>query len=164
MVDSEGAVEVYRQMAPGVVHHRVMYDPGEGSENLLAHGIYTIQTVDVSGGKPDISSRRTFAYPQQPADMPLPEPGGAWSTGVTANEGGALKSETHSYEYGDRTTLTIADCSYDMIPVVARFSADQGYVETLYYLPEAGIALYGAYTDADGSQTYTFKSIERTAP
>ena len=159
----DDVVETYIAFRPGVVQHRVLPQNEDGSENLLANGIYTLQTLDIVDGAPRQGSRRVFTYPVDPSDTPLPAADITWAPSVVTFEGGQVTKENHKYVFGAASTLVIGDCSYDMRTITATFEGAPGYIETLYFLPDVGIALYGAYKDEQGSANYTFKKIEAIA-
>lgn len=160
VTDSEGVREVFKSLRPGVLHHRVHPRKPDGTENLFAHGIYTLQTVFFEDGAPDTDTRRTVSYGDAPLDLPLPTPGQIWNAEVVVWENGTVTTEQNRFAFEAETTISIGGCTFRMQPITATFSGAPNYIETLYYLPDLGLALYGAFKDGDESATFSYSKIE----
>ncbi|WP_422049077.1 hypothetical protein [Shimia sp.] len=161
LVDMEGTVETYE--AFGANHIRGAWE--EGSEVLskfvLLKGIYLVEYFDVSDGNAITSSRRTHSYPLPPEKAPLPVAGGRWDTKVVTMDSEGVVSGTESYLFGDPTQVTLGGCSYDMIAVTAIYHDDDGYQETLHYLPELGFSYLSESKSKDAEpDRYVYVRIE----
>ena len=162
VLGGDDTVETYQSQGPHIVRNDFYFEPGQGSQNLLARGVYLVQSIAIEDRVLDPKSRRTYTYPLTPEMMPDPTPGGQWVAPVAALEDGTLGTQVHSMQFGEQTSLTLGACTYRMVPIRVEYDSDPGYVETLYHLPDLGFALFGASQDADGTvETYSFLSIEK---
>ncbi|MEO0938032.1 MAG: hypothetical protein AAFY38_07745 [Pseudomonadota bacterium] len=159
---ADGTVETFKQIAPGRVENTTNVGEDEGSYYILAQGIYLRALTDMENGALKPASMTTYNYPLEDAQMPRPVAQGIWQVEVAILEGGNISTELHDIRFGAETRMTIGACGYNMIPVSIRVEEDgeTSFEETLYYLPELGFAIYGAYAEPEKeTELYTYKSI-----
>ncbi|MBO9472916.1 MULTISPECIES: hypothetical protein [unclassified Shimia] len=138
--DKDGAMETYQSF--GANHVRGLWEDTTGiqSKYVLLKGLYIVEQFDLEDGNAIPDSRATHSYPISPEDAPLPVAGGRWDTKVVTMDTEGVESRVESYVFGDTTRITLGGCSYDMIPVTGIYYDDDGYEETLHYLPELGFS------------------------
>ena len=165
LTTSDGAVETFKTIGPGRVENITDVGESEGSYQILAQGIYLRSTTQMNDGQLDGSSMTTYNFPLEDAQMPVPVAGGIWNVEVAVFDGGEIFNEFHNIQFGQQTRYTVGACGYDMIPVVIRIGGeDDWFEETLYYLPELEIAIYGKFDAVDEpEEVYTYKSIALVA-
>jgi len=163
---SDGSVETFKSIGPGLVENYTDVGTSEGNYHVLARGIYLRATSLINDGVVDGSSRITYNFPLPDDQMPLPVAGGRWDVKVGVFEAGEVSSEIQAITFGQPTRYTIGACSYDMIPVVTTFDPGEDWIEeTLYYMPELEIALYGKYVAKDDpEEVYVYTGIEAMIP
>lgn len=141
-----------------------LYEDGSNPPNqsLLVHGIYVVENMDLDeNGTPVPGTRVVYGYPLTAPDIPLPTPGGSWSTTVTRLGDGTLATEQEFYTFGQMTRITIGACSYDALPITARFPDEgENRYDVLNYLPALGFAYLAEYHDAQFDDIYSYTRIE----
>ncbi len=140
LVDKEGATETYQTF--GDNHVRGVWSDNSGtlSKFVLLKGLYIVEQFDLEDGNARPDTRSTHSYPLNPEDAPIPVAGGRWDTKVVTMDNDGVESRVESYLFGTPTRVTIGGCGYDMIPVTGIYHGDDGYEETLHYLPELGFS------------------------
>lgn len=157
----DGEVETFTRQSEHIVTAAFRFEQGEGSDSLLAQGIYLVQILDIEGGKIQSDTRLTYAFPLAAGTMPDPVPGSVWSTRATLLDSNGVTDEAQTYNFGAQTQLTIGACGYDMVPISVVYPENDDYTETLYYLPELGFALLaGAQDKGEEPDVYVFERIE----
>lgn len=162
LTSSDGAIETFKEIAPGRVENMTGIGEKDGSYYILGQGIYLRALTDMESGVLKPTTLVTYNYPLEDAQMPRPVAGGLWQVEVAVLDGGDIATEFHDIMFGLPTRYTIGACGYDMIPVNIRVqeNADMWFEETLYYLPELGFAVYGAYQEQEKEpEVYTYKAI-----
>ncbi len=160
LTDTDGGSEVFQRHDQYFV--RVTYDDGDGfgAQYLLLKGIYVVEVFDLENGDSVPGTRITHAYPLKPALAPLPVAGGSWDTEVITLDQGEVLNGAESYRFGAHTQATIGGCSYEMLKITAVYHDDDGYTETLNYLPELGISyLVESREASDPLETYTYTYV-----
>jgi hypothetical protein len=99
-----------------------------------------VEQFDTKNGDIVSGSRSTHAYPLKPAAAPTPVADGRWDTEVITLDAEGTHTKRESHIFGPSTQVTLGGCSYEMMPVIGIYHDDDGYEETLYYLPELGFA------------------------
>jgi hypothetical protein len=161
VLSPDGEEEVFTRRSEHIVTAEYRYEDGEGSQSLLAQGIYIVQIVDVTGGALDTTSRLTYTYPLKPGAMPMPTPQLSWNIEALTFDSNGVGREPQIIKFGDATRLTIGKCSYAMSPIVITFPDSDDYKETLYYLPELGLSLLAEVQDqGEDPEIYQFSDIE----
>ncbi|WP_294227270.1 hypothetical protein [uncultured Shimia sp.] len=161
LTDLEGITETYTRDGDHFI--RGEWDDGEhfGSRFLLLKGLYVVEQFDTEDGNVMTGSRSTHAYPLKPADAPIPVADGRWDTEVITLdfEGTHTTRETHIF--GPSTQVTLGGCSYEMMPIIGIYHDDDGYEETMYYLPELGFSyLVETRPKNEAAERYTYIRIE----
>ncbi|MEO0930955.1 MAG: hypothetical protein AAFY14_09950 [Pseudomonadota bacterium] len=160
---SDGSVEEYRDLSPGLVEVIARYADGYTARNLLGQGIYVVELSDIEDGQIVPTSRITSAYPMSADAMPIPKPGSEWTVKVAMRDADGFFQEQQSHDWGALTTATYGDCSYDMIPGALNYQGDgYSYAEEIHYLPALGLGLLISYDHGDGSppDTYSYVAID----
>jgi hypothetical protein len=131
------------------------------TQSLLAHGIYVMSNADLEDGTPVSGTEVTYVYPVNVPDLPLPIPGGTFETTVMRLGDGQMSNQRETYAFGEMTSVTIGACSFEMIPITARYP-DEGpdRYEVIHYLPELGFGYLAEYHDAQMDDIYTYTAIE----
>lgn len=159
---SDGEFEAFRRLDNGLVQGFFGLDSHIGSRTLLARGIYLLEVVDVENGVADATTRTTYSYPNAPADMPEPTPGGTWTVTAATLANGQIGSERQIYEFGEKTEISFEDCRYDMMPITIFYpdENDPARRDVLYYLPALGISYLAEFHDRETAALYDYISIE----
>lgn len=147
---SDGSHEIYRNRGPGVTAVTGFNANGSSYEMELGQGTHLLMYQSVSNGMADAASRITYDYGLQVGAMPVPVPGSGWSAPVTATASEGPRSEPQKQSYGALTTISIGDCTYDMIPVTIAYSTSDHYVEGIEYLPGLGVG-YLVWNETDAA-------------
>lgn len=159
---SDGSVEEYRDLRPGVVELIARYEDGYTARNLLGQGTYVIELADFEDGQIVPTSRITSSYPMSADEMPLPKPGSEWTVKVAMRDADGFFQEQQTHRWGEQTKATYQNCSYDMIPGQLSYAGEgYNYQEEIHYLPELGLGLLVAYSDGDAPEDrFTYDAFE----
>ena len=144
MTALDGTTDTFLQVSPDFVQGTYLDGAGDGSQYLLMRGVYLVEAFDIVQGQARPETRAAYTYPPGPADVPMPVPEGRWDTGVTVLDRGEVRQMRESFEFGAETRITIGECGYRMIPVLATYHDEGGFQERLHYLPELGFAYLAA--------------------
>ncbi|WP_412551158.1 hypothetical protein [Shimia sp. MIT910701] len=161
LTDLDGITETYTR--DGAHFIRGAWDDGQdyGTRFLLLKGLYVVEQFDTEDGDVVSGSRSTHAYPLKPADAPVPVADGRWDTEVITLDSEGTLTTRESHIFGPSTQVTIGGCSYEMMPVIGIYHDDDGYEETLHYLPELGFAyLVETRAKNEKAERYTYIRIE----
>ncbi len=161
ITDLDGVSETYRTDGADFVRGEWSDGSDSGSRFLLLKGLYVVEQFDTENGQVVAGTRTTHAYPLRPADAPLPVEGGRWDTEVITLDPEGSRTTRESHIFGPPTQITIGGCSYEMMPVIGVFHDDDGYEETLHYLPELGFSyLVETRPKNEAAERYTYIRIE----
>jgi len=161
LTDLDGYSETYRKEGAHFIRSEWTDGTSEGSRFLLLKGLYMVEYFDTTDGDVISGSRSTHAYPLKPKDAPLPVADGRWDTEVVTLDSSGMSNSRESYIYGPSTQVTIGGCTYEMLPVIGIYHDDDGYEETLNYLPELGFSyLVESRTKGADAERYTYVRIE----
>lgn len=141
LYDTDGGIETFTQHSDTSVLSMLDFGDGAGSRAVLLAGVYLVEIVDLENNQPLRDTRTTYSLPLPEGGAPIPSPGGNWTVQGAKMEDGAIDRDTQAYSFGQQTTATIGECSYDMIPInVAYLDESDGYAEIIHYLPSLGIS------------------------
>lgn len=161
-LEDNGTRHVFRSIGNSVVAAEAETVEGSQYRDLLAHGFHILQMADIVDGTIDADSIVNIAFPSAAQDLPVPEENGSWSvkTAITDTFGFYVEEQSHSW--GQKITLTIAECTYDVIPakVTLRDDLDIEITEGIYYFPDLGISLVHSYLEETFSENYSYIGIE----
>ena len=158
MTSENGDTELLSTFAPDVIQSIYATEDGYQNRYLLAHGLYLLEAVDLSDGKPDFDTRTTYAYSATPPDMEVPAPQTASDLEVVVFDGGEFSSEVHSYTSGLSSKQVFGDCVYEVIEVRVDYNDSDSSSDFLQYFPQLGISYLAgsAYDTAEGRQTESY--------
>lgn len=156
---TDNSAEFYQAGDNNVVSILTYFDGDDQAalETLLVHGLYVMSYADLEDGNIIRGSQSNYVYPDAYEALPLPTPGGSWSSEIAIFEGGAIESDKEDMIFGQMTEMTIGDCTYDMFTVLSRYQDAEP--ETLFYLPDLGLSLLDLGQDESGTPI-TYTSIE----
>lgn len=158
-----GEWEVFRQISDAIIQATYFYEPGEATQVLLGQGVYILQIIERENDALVPSSRQTFSYPLQPADMPDPSDGGGWNVDAAVLSDEGLSREIQIYEFGAPQQQVFGECAFQMIPITYRYrlaDTDSFDTDTLHYLPELGISYLAASQGVDFNETYEYIAVQ----
>ncbi|MCF2905421.1 hypothetical protein L0666_10505 [Octadecabacter sp. CECT 8868] len=146
VTESDGTTNTFRLIDDGIVQNDGVATDGYTYRNLLAQGTHLIGLSDTENGNDIPDTVRTMTYAFAPAGMPIPEASSSRSYQTTVTSPTSVYPETQTQAWGAMTTLTIGDCTYDMIPGKLTYTnTDYVVYEGLYYLPDVGLGLLHSY-------------------
>ena len=143
----DGLRETYRAGAPALVEVEGRDAAGGAYRLALARGAHILAYEAGGAGA-------TYYYGRPHADLPVPEPLGAFEAGVTVTDAGGERFEPQSQAYGPLERVEIGGCRFDAIAVSVAYRpgvrAAPSATEGLTWLPALGIALF-AWREAPGA-------------
>lgn len=145
---ADGTYETYRDRGAGVVVVDGADPEGNGYQMELGHGIHLLAYVNLTDGVADDTSRISYDYGRAVDELPLPQAGGRWSSGVTVTDQYGERSEPQTHQWSQATTVDIGGCSYEMIEAVIGYKTGDGYRESVEYLPALGLG-YLVWNESD---------------
>lgn len=146
----DGGTEVYRNGAPGVQEVTGTEPDGAGFRMEIAQGTHLLLWEGTNNGIADPTSLLTYDYNGvAPENLPAPRPGKSFQTPVTATDSSGPRDEPQTQTYGAVSSISIGDCTFDMIEVTIAYATSDNYVEMLRYLPDLGIG-YLLWNESDG--------------
>lgn len=158
-----GTTVVFRRFGADLISATYSFDDGSGGwREMLAQGLYVIETVDILDGAPDLDTRHTYSFGgADPADLVRPEPGQSLSYDVDVRGPDLQEKEVQVYTGGGKSVMRFGACTYDAIEIELRYESKPEQSDNiLYYLPRLGIAYWIASIHADGTrEDYTPLSI-----
>ncbi|MDX8347088.1 hypothetical protein SLH49_03730 [Cognatiyoonia sp. IB215446] len=158
---SDGSVEEYRDLSPGLVELIARYEDGYTARNILGQGVYVVELSDLEDGQIVPTSRITSAYPMSAEKMPIPKPDTDWQVKVAMRDSDGFFQEEQTHRWGALTKVTYTDCTYDMIPGELTYQGDgYSYFEEIHYLPALGLGLLVSYATDDGAPPDVFDYTE----
>lgn len=163
VTETDGTINLFTAQGNGVVQNDGTAPDGYTYRNVLAQGTHLVELGDTENGQYVNDSRRIITYPMERTVMPLPTPNSRWDVATTvAAMGNDGYPEQQVQGWGAPATLTIGECTYDMIPgKVTYTNSDFVVFEGLHYLPALGLALLHSYQiQGDPADTYTAAKIE----
>ncbi len=140
----DGLAEIYRDGGDSLV---TVDAPTYRME--LGQGTHLLTYEDIIDGVPQESSQTTYDYGMAQTELRVPAPGKRWSVPVKVTDSSGIRDEAQMQAYGDLETVTIGDCTYDMIEVVIAYDREDMYMESLHYLPEFSLT-YLAWSGTEG--------------
>lgn len=161
--DSDGYVYVYTRISPAVVQQDGLAPDGYAFRNLLGQGSHVLQLADLENGAIVSDSIINYSYPMRPEEMPVPEPNLRWQVGAVVNAFGDVYQEFQNQSWSPLGTFQIAECSYEVTRGTVSYKSDGDVIrEEISFLPELGIGLLTAYSDASGyDERFTFTAIRK---
>lgn len=151
---ADGSNETFRLRPDGTVQG-FYTEPDYGSRTILAKGIYLLETLDYSGGLPDLGSRIVYSYP--PGPFPDPMAGGNWNVEATLIATDVTTTEAQRYSFYPPDETRIGQCRYQSVEIDI---VTPEWREVLIYLPELGFAYLSKSGAPDESLTaYEFSEI-----
>lgn len=147
---ADGDVEVHKQLRPDWMTLTVTFSDGDGSLMELYRGLYLQSVIPMVGGLPKPGEREDYASSSDLAQWQMPQPSASW---VNATPGGGQAVS------GPMETTMIAGCRYNSFEVVIQFADDDTYKETYDYLPDLGVGLLVKTDASDGTDTYSYISV-----
>ena len=163
VIETDGTVNLFVNIGDGVVQNDGVAPDGYRFRNILAQGTHLVELGDVDDGSYILGTQQSVSYGVPRGSLPIPTANSTWSveTVVTLDDGGSYP-ETQSQRWGAPTTLSIGDCTYDMIPAKLTYiNSDYEVYEGLHYLPALGLALLNTYQiKGDVPSVYTAARIE----
>jgi len=151
---STGGHEVYRPVAEGVVVVNGVDQAGRLYRLELAQGAMLLLYEDVIDGVPDPMTRLRYDYGLPPAQMPVPVPGGGWSSDVTVDDGRRGYDEPQTVTWGKTRTVSIGSCSYQAFDITIAYETADKYLERLTYIAALGLGFL-TYREAEGTEPET---------
>jgi hypothetical protein len=155
--ETNGRVETYTSGPRDTVVKTILDENGDGSENVLAQGIYMVATQDILDGRKQPGTRATYTYSLKSGELPEPVSGLRWTVEVVSFDADGLFAKEHVIQFGETTRLGLGDCIYDMIPIEVTYMKNK---EVLYFLPELGFAPVVSWGLGIGLERFTFTGIE----
>lgn len=161
----DGSVSHFRRAADGVVTEEALFDDPEidGYRVRALYGLYVLEEYDLIGGVADAVTRERLSFAGGLEALPQPAPGLAWQgVAEVTMEGLVPFPREVTLRMGAAGTVEYGGCRYARWPAELRHrDEDEAYTLTLDYLPELGIAVLRAFTEADGgSDRFTPVAIE----
>lgn len=163
---ASGEYETLRLVNDTLVESIFHFDGGGALRNLLAHGLYLVEVVDLENDTPVPSTRSVYTYPVEPNFMPMPSVGGSWSTGAALLTSNGIEYETQIYKYGDWAETSFGACTYKSMPITidyvfeGEFSGDRDIIN---WLPELGFGYLAGSIEGEDRTDYTYISIQKLA-
>ena len=114
VTEDTGTLNTFVAIGGSVVQQDGATTDNYNFRNMLAQGTHLLSLSDAENGEPIADTLISTAYSIAPNDMPRPQPSmtQTYDTTVTTSDGSY--SETQTQSWGQTTTLTIGDCTYDM--------------------------------------------------
>ena len=162
VTEDDGTTNTFTLIGDGVVQNDGLAPDGYAYRNLLAKGTHLIGLSDTQNGQDIPDTVRRMQYPVAASDLPVPTPSSRASYDTTVSANGGSYPEEQVQAWGTMTTLTIGECTYDMIPGKVVYTNDSYVVnEGLHYLPALELALLYSYQiEGDPADIYTPVRIE----
>jgi len=162
ITEMDGTTNQFTGQGNGIVQNDGRAPDGFTYRNRLAQGTHLIELGDTDGRNYINDSRIEVSYPQAAARLPIPTASSRWNVETVVSDSNGRYPESQTQSWGAMTTLTIGNCSYDMIPgKVSYTNADYVVFEGLYYLPELKFAFLNTYQiKGEDPSVYTPMRIE----
>jgi len=162
VTETTGTINLFTAQPNGRVQNDGTAVNGYLYRNLLVQGTHLAELGDTDGRDYLPDTRRTVTYPRPDAQMPVPTPNTTATYETTITTSGGSYPETQDQSWGAMTTLTIGDCSYDMIPgKITYTNTDYVVFEGLHYLPALELALLHSYQiEGSAPDIYDAATIE----
>jgi len=155
---ADGSSETFRDQGAGVVTVQGVDVEGFGYVMELGKGIHLLSYAPMTDGVIDEGARLDYDYGLAIADMPVPEPGGRWSTSVTVTDSMGPRSEPQSHAWGTLGSVDIGGCRYDMIEALIAYKTADNYVESVLYLPALGIG-YLLWNESSQTERFPVEAV-----
>jgi hypothetical protein len=136
---ADGSYETFRDAGAGLITVDGLDADGYGYFMELGRGLHLVTYANATDGTVDPTSQIDYDYGIALQDLPLPQAGGRWSSPVTVRDSYGTRSEPQTHDWGPTTVIDIGGCSYDMIEAVISYKTDDGYRESVEFLPALGI-------------------------
>ena len=162
VTETDGSVNLFTALGDGVVQNDGYSPGGYSFRNVLAQGTHLVELGDTQGEDYVPNSRRTVTYPMAQAEMPIPQTSTSLEFETTITTAGGEYPEQQIQKWGEASTLTIGECTYDMIPGKVTYT-NTNYVvfEGLHYLPDLELSLLHSYQiQGEIASTYTASRIQ----
>jgi len=144
----DGETEVFRTIDTNLVENLVDLGDGLVVHYLMVHGLYIIDVYDRENGEILTDTRVVTVHGTDRDALPLPKPKMEWAATVAVRDSLGVVAEEQTYRWGDATTVSFGDCSYQGIAGTIRYETeDNWFVEDVVYLSNVGITLINALTD-----------------
>lgn len=145
---ADGSTETFRDLGGGMIMVDGVDQDGFGYQMELGHGLHLMSYANADGNVVDTQSKITYDYGLPVEALPLPTPGGRWSTPVTVLDQYGTRSEPQTHVWSQVSRVDIGGCSYDMIEAVISYKTGDGYRESVEYLPQLGMG-YLVWNESD---------------
>ncbi|MDA9207329.1 hypothetical protein N9O61_00445 [Octadecabacter sp.] len=161
IVEADGTVNLFTALGNGIVKNDGTAPDGYTYRNVLAQGTHLIELGDTENGAYISGSLRVVDYQMQPDQMPIPAPNTTWVVDTIVDNGSEY-DERQTQSWGAITTLSIGECSYEMIPgKVSYINSDYTVFEGLHYLPGLELGILHSYQiQGEPPSHYVATSIE----
>ncbi|WP_375280806.1 hypothetical protein [Pseudooctadecabacter sp.] len=156
-----GDVETFTQRPNGIVQIDALSSEGAVYRTLLGQGVHVLQLSDLEDGNVLPDSIVSTSYPMAASALPVPQPGDNWTVDTMINAYGDIYPETQTQTWGQQTTYTVGDCTFDAVPAKFRYDSDGFTInEDIIYFPTLGLSLLVGYQDTDiPREVYTYVDV-----
>lgn len=162
VTETDGTVNLFTAIGDGTVVNDGTAPDGYTYRNILAQGTHLVELGDTSNGAFMPDTHRVVTYPTPRANMPAPTTTTSYEFDTTIATSTGEYAEVQTQRWGAQSSLTIGDCTYDMIPAKINYTnADYVVLEGLHYLPALELALLHSYQiQGEPASIYTAAKIE----